>query len=305
MSRADNSLVMPPSPVLSMLPWNHRGSVAALIAAALLGVSTVGLALATDSRASGDYAPTSSVEEPSKSEVARLSEMLDLRVPPADSALRKDKYELEGSTIPSVPAVPIPINQDVIVWPQGVEALLPSPVKMPVETEWVAGFSIARLSKAKVAEILAKASALKDIEPFAEGSGPNSNERLPAWLASDRTVIAGTPRAYAVLMLVNYGWGLDQWPYLDRMWWHESGWDPQTVDQQQGNEYGELDPTKTWGIPQANPASKMASAGDDWMTNPETQIRWGLGYIQSSYGSPQQAWEAWRKRAATGSYGWY
>ena len=295
---------MPPLPLFYKPEWNHRGSVAAIIATALLGVSTIGLAVATESQAGG-AAAVAVVDEPSKTEITRLTQMLNTQPLLAQRPIGKDKYQLEGGVEPAPSAVSMPINQDVVVWPQGVEALLPSPVEMPVETEWVAGFSIERLSKAKMTEILAKASQLKDVEPFSPGSGPNSNERLPAWLASDRTVIAGAPRAYAVLMLVNYGWGLDQWPYLDRMWWHESGWDPQTVDQQQGNEYGELDPTKTWGIPQANPASKMASAGDDWATNPETQIRWGLGYIRDSYGSPQEAWEAWRKRAATGSYGWY
>jgi len=53
------------------------------------------------------------------------------------------------------------------------------------------------------------------------------------------------------------------------------------------------------GIPQALPGSKMASAGADWATNPVTQIRWGLGYIQDRYGSPCGAW------AHSESNGWY
>jgi len=44
--------------------------------------------------------------------------------------------------------------------------------------------------------------------------------------------------------------------------------------------------SSAYGIPQALPGAKMASAGADWATNPETQIRWGLGYIRDSYGSP-------------------
>jgi hypothetical protein len=43
----------------------------------------------------------------------------------------------------------------------------------------------------------------------------------------------------------------------------------------------------------------MASAGDDWRTNPATQIRWGLGYIGSRYGSPCAAW------SHSQSHGWY
>ena len=45
-----------------------------------------------------------------------------------------------------------------------------------------------------------------------------------------------------------------------------------------------------YGIPQALPASKMAAAGPDWRTNPATQIRWGLGYIGATYGTPCNAW---------------
>ena len=46
--------------------------------------------------------------------------------------------------------------------------------------------------------------------------------------------------------------------------------------------------SSAYGIPQALPGSKMATAGADWATNPVTQIRWGLGYIQDRYGSPVQ-----------------
>ena len=45
-----------------------------------------------------------------------------------------------------------------------------------------------------------------------------------------------------------------------------------------------------YGIPQALPATKLASAGPDWRTNGNTQIDWGLSYIQDRYGSPCGAW---------------
>ena len=54
-----------------------------------------------------------------------------------------------------------------------------------------------------------------------------------------------------------------------------------------------------YGIPQSLPASKMASAGADWQTNPATQIAWGLGYIQGRYGSPCGAW------AHSQAHNWY
>jgi hypothetical protein len=54
-----------------------------------------------------------------------------------------------------------------------------------------------------------------------------------------------------------------------------------------------------FGIPQALPGSRMASAGPDWQASAATQITWGLRYIRGTYGSPCAAWS--HERAA----GWY
>ena len=78
-----------------------------------------------------------------------------------------------------------------------------------------------------------------------------------------------------------YGWGSGpQWTCLDELWTRESGW--QMVWNTQGS--------GAYGIPQALPASRMAAAGPDYMTDPATQIRWGLAYIASTYGTPCGAW---------------
>ena len=53
------------------------------------------------------------------------------------------------------------------------------------------------------------------------------------------------------------------------------------------------------GIPQALPGNKMSSHGKHWASNPETQIKWGLSYIKSRYGSPNKAWSSWQHK------GWY
>jgi hypothetical protein len=88
------------------------------------------------------------------------------------------------------------------------------------------------------------------------------------------------PRAIAKALLSEFGFGQDQFGCLDSLYVSESGW---RVDAD--------NPTSSaYGIPQALPGSKMASAGADWATNPVTQIRWGLGYIQDRYGSPCSAW---------------
>jgi hypothetical protein len=88
-------------------------------------------------------------------------------------------------------------------------------------------------------------------------------------------------------LAASYGWGSGpQWNCLYLLWDHESGWIIQWNHAGSG----------AFGIPQALPASKMASAGPDYMTNPATQIRWGLGYIRSVYGTPCWAWTKWQAR---------
>jgi len=100
---------------------------------------------------------------------------------------------------------------------------------------------------------------------------------------------AGSPQQIAQSMLGQYGWAPSQFSCLDSLWMAESGWNP----------YAENPTTGAYGIPQALPGSKMASAGSDWQTDPVTQIRWGLSYIQASYGSPCGAW------SHEEAYGWY
>jgi hypothetical protein len=86
-----------------------------------------------------------------------------------------------------------------------------------------------------------------------------------------------------------YSWDESQHSCLVNLWNRESGW-RHTADNPTSSAYG---------IPQALPGSKMASAGADWKTNPETQIKWGLKYIDKRYETPCGAWSAFKKK------GWY
>lgn len=100
---------------------------------------------------------------------------------------------------------------------------------------------------------------------------------------------AGDPRTVAKALLPEFGFGADQFTCLDSLYSGESGWRVNA-----DNPY-----SSAYGIPQALPGSKMASAGPDWATNPATQIRWGLGYIADRYGTPCGAW------GFKQSHGWY
>lgn len=99
----------------------------------------------------------------------------------------------------------------------------------------------------------------------------------------------GSAQAYALTALQARGMGADQFNCLVALWNRESGW----------NVYAYNAGSGAYGIPQALPGSKMASAGPNWQTNAETQVNWGLGYVIGRYGTPCGAW------AHSQSTGWY
>jgi hypothetical protein len=86
-------------------------------------------------------------------------------------------------------------------------------------------------------------------------------------------------RGIAYNMLASFGFSTDQFGCLNDLWTQESNW-----------VYNAENASGAYGIPQALPGSKMASAGADWQTDPATQIKWGLGYIKGIYGTPCGAW---------------
>jgi uncharacterized protein YabE (DUF348 family) len=98
----------------------------------------------------------------------------------------------------------------------------------------------------------------------------------------------GSAKAIARQMVSDRGWSDAQYDCLVAIWDRESGWNVHAAN-----------PSGAYGIPQALPGSKMASAGPDWQNSATTQIRWGLGYIAGRYGTPCGAWSFWQ------SNGWY
>jgi hypothetical protein len=84
------------------------------------------------------------------------------------------------------------------------------------------------------------------------------------------------PREIAMYLLADFGWDESQFSCLEDLWVGESNWEVSAENPTSG----------AYGIPQALPAEKMASAGSDWETNPVTQIEWGFDYIQDVYGDP-------------------
>ena len=137
----------------------------------------------------------------------------------------------------------------------------------------------ARAAKKAAAARAAQAAAQAAAQPAASQSA----QTPPA-----AAVPSGSAQQIAAAMLGSFGWSSSQFSCLDPLWQRESGWSVTAAN-----------PDGAYGIPQALPGAKMASAGPDWQTDAATQIRWGLEYIKSMYGSPCGAWD---HELATGWY---
>jgi len=88
------------------------------------------------------------------------------------------------------------------------------------------------------------------------------------------------------ILLNEYGMGTTQFTCLNKLWTRESHWNYKAHNYRSG----------AHGIAQAFPADKMEVISTDWRTNPVTQIRWGIRYIDIRYDTPCKAWAQWQRR---------
>lgn len=137
-----------------------------------------------------------------------------------------------------------------------------------------------KAAKARAARAAAAASAAAKAKAKAREQAAQRAAKAAASLANSSSATVAEYREYAQEQAAKRGWGPTEFGCLDAIWTQESQWrtdaDNPTSD--------------AYGIPQALPGSKMASAGPDWATNYKTQIDWGLGYIDGRYGTPCKAW---------------
>jgi hypothetical protein len=138
-----------------------------------------------------------------------------------------------------------------------------------------------RTVTAQAAAVAAAAGATSTAKPKPKPKAkPKHVKAARAARAKKRVPL--TPRETARALVAEHdGWKPAQFTCLDKLWTRESGWDPREENNSSG----------AYGIPQSLPASKMASFGSDWRTNPTTQIKWGLSYIADRYETPCAAWE--------------
>ena len=149
--------------------------------------------------------------------------------------------------------------------------------------------NIGQQASAQQASADAAAKAAAD-QRAADAAAANRSKSRSAMAAVDDSAPAVSVSPGSVQDMARQIVGNDtQFQCFSQIVKRESGWDYTATNSGSG----------AYGLVQALPGSKMASAGADWRTNPATQIKWGLSYMNSRYGSPCGAWSFWQ------AHSWY
>lgn len=115
------------------------------------------------------------------------------------------------------------------------------------------------------------------------------DEAAAIFVANAEEPETGSIKEFAFGLVSDYSWGRDQYSCLVALWERESNWRWDAINRNSG----------AYGIPQALPGLKMSEMGADWLTNAETQVRWGVNYIKHRYGAPCGA------MAHSNKFNWY
>jgi hypothetical protein len=264
-------------------------SKAILVAAGALSIATVASATTTTwttgsagpARLSGHAEATGriAVRAPGDTGVLQLAAADQLTPPQADVA-----YQLTGVTFARAYQIRAAAAQ--------YAAAQRTAAQQQLAKNAAAARAAAVLAPAAATATAAEAAAASQSPAPSASPRPRAAATALARSASPRPKTAparsGSPQQIAEAMLGSFGWSSSQFACLDPLWARESGWSVTAEN-----------PSGAYGIPQALPGSKMASAGADWQTSAATQIEWGLGYIKGIYGSPCAAWD---HEQATGWY---
>ncbi|MFC8510208.1 transglycosylase SLT domain-containing protein [Streptomyces sp. NPDC057411] len=144
----------------------------------------------------------------------------------------------------------------------------------------------------KSAEEAARIQAAKDAEAKKKAADKAEQERKEEAERASRSAVRdassfsaqGSYSVSEVKAIARQMIPADQFQCFSNIVDHESGWNYRATNASSG----------AYGLVQALPGSKMSSAGADWQTNPATQIKWGLSYMDGRYGSPCGAWSFWQ-----------
>ncbi|GJF30066.1 hypothetical protein KNE206_27660 [Kitasatospora sp. NE20-6] len=197
----------------------------------------------------------------------------------------------EGSAVQTVDVASATLLADV---PSGAQAqtisdnLVRQATAQQVSADAAAKKAAEEAARQKAAaDAQAKADAEKAAKAAEEAKRKADQEA--ANRAAARTALAAIPAGSVQALAAQIVGDASQFSCFSEIVKRESGWNYTATNASSG----------AYGLVQALPGSKMASAGADWRTNPATQIKWGLNYMNSRYGSPCGAWSFWQ------SHHWY
>lgn len=147
------------------------------------------------------------------------------------------------------------------------------------DAEEAARKAAAKTAVAKKEQAVKAAKEAKQREAEAKAAASRSATRDASSFSAKASYTVAEVQAMARQMIPG-----DQFQCFSNIVTRESTWNYKAVNPSSG----------AYGLVQALPGSKMASAGADWQTNPATQIKWGLNYMNERYGSPCGAWSFWQ-----------
>lgn len=211
----------------------------------------------------------------------------------------KNIKTLEGDTVQPGLDTPITDNTQIFITRFGkqiasTEEEIPAPVEKVADSNMLAGTTAVKIAGAPGRKLVTYEIDLQNGKetsrrPIQEVVAVQPVTRV---VAEGTKVVISNPSANVQLgqrLAAERGWTGAEFNCLYQLWQKESGWNTTAGNRSSG----------AYGIPQALPGSKMGSVAADWQTNPETQIKWGLGYIAKSYKTPCGAWQKSR------TSGWY
>jgi len=146
------------------------------------------------------------------------------------------------------------------------------------------------------AKLVAKAEAKAKLELAAA----QAEAKLTATQTVSAKATASLPSGSHNDWMAQAGIAASDYGFVDYIVMHEGHYEPCVVNGgtvdcsyaipvDQGGKGGQ----KAYGVCQALPGSKMASAGADWATNPITQLKWCHGYAIGRYTTWANAYNFW------------
>lgn len=204
--------------------------------------------------------------------------------------LAKDDQLTPTANTPLTPNVPVFVVRHGTQL-ENVTQTIPMPVQAIQDSSLAYGTSAVRQQGAAGEQVITYQNVLENGKVVGRNVVQTVVTRQPV----TQIVVQGTSLSGIKGDMALAGISPGDYTYVDYIVSHESGWCPTKA---QGEHDCPAVPDNQftpngYGLCQATPGSKMASAGSDWATNPVTQLRWCHGYAIGRYGSWYVAYNHW------------